>query len=377
MTATPNPAAHDRASRNGGPAPIHTLPADHAHRARVLIVDDEPDVIRAHERVLTRLSLNVTATESPEAALGLLMAARFDLLICDVRMPGMSGLELAREAVAMDPDLATVIISGVDDAATATSALRGGAMDYVTKPVTPDVLEATVRGALRRRALEREQRRVERTVREEVALRTAELEREKVRLRDLTVSVAESLVKATESKDMYLHGHSHRVAALAAAIAEDMGMQEDIVEAVRLAGRLHDVGKMGIRESVLNKPGRLTPEEFDHVKQHVEIGMQILAPLTHLGNVLTYVHHHHEHWDGSGYPQGLAGEAISLGGRILAAADAYDALTSVRAWRESMSRDEALVTLENATGKLLDPQAFDSLARVVRERQLLVFLDRM
>ena len=131
MTATPNPAAHDRACPDGDHEPRRMVAPAHAHRARVLIVDDEPDVIRAHERVLTRLGHNVTATELPETALELLAASRFDLLICDVRMPQMSGLELAREAVAMDPDLATVIISGLDDAATATTALRGGAMDYV------------------------------------------------------------------------------------------------------------------------------------------------------------------------------------------------------------------------------------------------------
>ena len=346
-----------------------------AGRPRVLLIDDEPEVVRAHERMLGRLGLEVVATTSPACALSLLGATQFDLLLADVRMPGTSGLELAREASRIDPDLAIIMLTGADDAATATQALRNGAMDYVTKPITPEMLETTVRNGLRRRALIREQRRVERTVREEVSLRTEELEREKQSLREMTVNVAESLITAMEAKDVYLRGHSHRVAALAAAMAEELGLEADQVETIRLAGRLHDVGKIGIQESVLNKPGGLTPEEYSHVKQHVQIGMQILAPLTHLGAVLTFVHHHHEHWDGSGYPQGIAGDAFSLGGRILTAADAYDALTSARAYRAPHSRDDALAMLVRASGKLLDPMVLGALQHVVLHRQSLVFLD--
>jgi putative nucleotidyltransferase with HDIG domain len=370
-------AARDTPPRGAGErsdAPSKTL-EPMGGRPRVLLVDDEPDVIRAHERILGRLGLEVVATTSPAAALSLLSATRFDLLIADVRMPEISGLDLAREASLMDPELAIIMLSGVNDAATATQALRNGAMDYLTKPITPDILETTVRSSLRRRALLREQRRVERLVREEVSLRTAELEREKLSLREMTVNVAESLITAMEAKDVYLRGHSHRVAALAAAMAEDLGLDADQVETIRLAGRLHDVGKIGIQESVLNKPGGLTPDEYAHVKQHVQIGMQILAPLTHLGAVLTYVHHHHEHWDGSGYPQGIAGDAISLGGRILTAADAYDALTSARAYRAPHSRDDALAMLVRSSGKLLDPEVLAALEHVVLHRQSLVFLD--
>src|SRR6185312_1236651 len=129
---------------------------------------------------------------------------------------------------------------------------------------------------------------------------------------------------------------------LAASIADGMSLDPDAVEAVRMAGHLHDVGKIGIREEVLNKPGALTPEEFAHVKDHVRVGMEILAPLKHLGVALQYVQDHHEHYDGSGYPRGLVGQAISIGGRILAAADAFDALTSRRAYREPLSPRETV-----------------------------------
>jgi putative nucleotidyltransferase with HDIG domain len=202
-----------------------------------------------------------------------------------------------------------------------------------------------------------------------------ELESEQARLRDLTVRVAETLINAMEATDIYLRGHSQRVAALAASIAEQLSLPADVVEQVRLAGRLHDVGKIGIQESILNKPGALTPEEFDHVKDHVRIGMEILAPLSHLNEVLTFVHHHHEHWDGSGYPQGLSGTGISIGGRILAAADAFDALTSQRAYREPIAAEDTVAYLGGHVGRLLDPEVYDALSAAVKKRKTLTFID--
>jgi len=267
------------------------------------------------------------------------------------------------------------MLTAVNDANTATDALTQGALDYLMKPLQLDALEAAVQRALHKQELLRHQRFVERTIREEVASRTAELEREQTRLRELTVRVAETLINAMEAKDIYLRGHSQRVAELSASMAEALALPADVVEQVRLAGRLHDVGKIGIREAVLNKPGALTPEEFAHVKDHVRIGMEILAPLSHLHEVLTFVHHHHEHWDGSGYPQGLRGEQISLGGRILAAADAFDALTSQRAYREPISADETVAYLEGHVGRLLDPAVYGALRASVGKRRALTFID--
>jgi putative two-component system response regulator len=191
----------------------------------------------------------------------------------------------------------------------------------------------------------------------------------------LTIGVAETLINAMEAKDVYLRGHSSRVADQAASIAEELGLDADLVENVRLAGRLHDVGKIGVREDVLNKPGALTPEEFEHVKDHVRIGMEILAPLKHIPIAMEYVRDHHEHFDGGGYPRGLAGEQITIGGRILAACDAFDALTSVRAFRGAMGPDETVDYLEGQVGRLLDPRVFDTLKRVVLRRKTLTFID--
>ena len=145
-------------------------------------------------------------------------------------------------------------------------------------------------------------------------------------LNTVVVDVVRALVTAQEAKDPFLRGHSDRVADLAASIATALGLSDDTVEELRTAGRLMDVGKIGIRESVLNKPGALTPEEFDHVKTHVEIGLDILSTIKPIAHLLPAIQDHHEHWDGNGYPRKLKGEQISLGGRILHAADAFDAI---------------------------------------------------
>jgi HD-GYP domain-containing protein (c-di-GMP phosphodiesterase class II) len=272
-----------------------------------------------------------------------------------------------------------MMLTAVNDAPTATESLTHGAMDYLMKPIELDDLHKAVERALHKRDLLIEQRNVERLIREEVALRTEELEREKMALRQLTISIAETLINAMEAKDIYLRGHSQRVADLAASIGAEMGLDADTIEYLRLAGRLHDVGKIGIRESVLNKPDKLTIDEYEHIKQHVAIGMEILAPLKHLGVALRFIHDHHEHMDGTGYPRGIAGDDISIGGRILCACDAFDALTSKRAYREPMSKEETLALLRQHVGRLLDPQVFRALETVVRGRKSLAlqFIDEV
>jgi HD-GYP domain-containing protein (c-di-GMP phosphodiesterase class II) len=191
----------------------------------------------------------------------------------------------------------------------------------------------------------------------------------------MVVGAVQALVSAQEAKDSYLRGHSDRLADLATSIASTLGLSDDEVENIRVAGRVMDVGKIGIRESVLNKPGALTADEFEHVKAHVSMGVEILSTIKPLERLLPYVAHHHEHYDGSGYPHGLDGEAISIGGRILAAADTYDALTSPRAWRAPMSPPEALAFLEERAGTLLDPKVYAALRTVVTRRKTLSFLD--
>jgi putative two-component system response regulator len=354
----------DSSSRMGGEASV-----------RLLVVDDEEPIRVAIARFLRTCGFQVEAAACGADALELLGRERFMLMLSDIRMPGMTGIALLNRAIEGDPDLAVVMLSAVNDATTATDALARGAYDYLVKPVELTELRRAVERALHRRTLRLEQRRVEHLIRDEVESRTAELQREQEALRSMTVNIAETLINAMEAKSIYLRGHSQRVAELAVSIADTMGLDADTIEAVRLAGRLHDVGKIGIREDVLDKPGALTPEEFDHVKDHVRIGIEILAPLKHLGVVLDFIRDHHEHYDGSGYPNGISGERISLGGRILAAADAFDALTSKRAYRDPMTPRDTVDYLQQQTGTLLDRSVYNALHEVVLRGRTLVFID--
>jgi putative two-component system response regulator len=362
MTAT-RPAQRARAS---------------AERPRVLVVDDDDALRDVVRRFLELSGYSVVAVPSGLTALDVLSQQAFTAMVCDIRMPGLSGLDVVPRALALSPDLTIVMLTASADAETATQALLAGASNYLVKPFDLPALQSALVRAIDQRGLDREQRRIDALIREEVALRTQELEREQRALRGLTVSVAETLVNAMEAKDVYLRGHSQRVADLAASMAEALGLDVDTVEYVRLAGRLHDIGKIGISETVLHKPEKLTDDEFAHIRTHVQVGLDILKPLRHLGLVLDYVRDHHEHWDGGGYPNGIAGEAISIGGRILAAADAFDALTSRRAYREPMAPAAVIAYLEQReVGRLLDPRVFDALREVtLAERTpVLTYLD--
>lgn len=336
---------------------------------KVLVVDDEETIRLALRKFLRSRGYEVDVADSGKAALALLEQGGYVLMLCDVRMPGLTGVELVPLALEKEPELAIIMLTAVNDAGTATEVLSSGATDYLMKPVELADLQQAVDKALAKRAAGIEQRRLERLIREEVALRTVELEQEKESLRRMSVSIAETLINAMEAKDVYLRGHSQRVAELAGLIASELALDDVTCEDIRLAGRLHDVGKIGIREAVLNKPEALTADEFEHIKDHVRIGVEILAPLFHIGNPLRYLHHHHEHWNGSGYPAGLREEEISLGGRILAASDTFDALTSKRAYREPLPALDALAHLKTDCGKLLDERVYDALVRVIVRRQ--------
>lgn len=326
-------------------------------------------------KYLRTRGFEVSTAESGDGALEALAGAKFDLMLCDVRMPGLSGVELVPAALETDPDLGIVMLSAVNDAPTATEAMAQGVLDYLTKPIELQHLFEAVQRALHKRMLVREQRRVDSIIREEVAERTKELEQEKSYLRDLTVDVVEMLVNAMEAKDVYQRGHSARVGQLAASIAEYMELSPEVVEDVRMAGRLHDIGNIGIREGVLNKPGALDPDEIAHVRDHVRIGVDILMPLRHIERAVIFVGDHHEHWDGSGYPHTRSGDHISIGGRILAAADAFDSLISQRAFRDPVTADEALDRLRKHVGTQFDPGVYEALRSVVRKIKTLVFVD--
>jgi len=341
----------------------------------VLVVDDEEPIRNALRKFLKQQQFEVYAAASADEALQQLRLHKISLMLSDIRMPGTSGVDLVPQALEIEPDLAILMLTAVNDATSAALCMQRGALDYLTKPIELADLGRAVQRALKRREMQLENRHLNQWLKEEVTTRTAELQRERHRLERVSTATLEVLVNALEAKDPYLRGHSARVADLSANIATEMRLAEEDIERIRVAGRLHDLGKIGTRDAVVNKEGPLTADEFEHVKQHVIIGAQILAPLVHLGDIVAMVKSHHERFDGTGYPDGLRGEEVPLGGRIIAVAEVYDALTTARPYQEKMTPEQAVERMADLSGTVLDPKVYDALVRLVGRRQTLVFLD--
>jgi len=341
----------------------------------ILVVDDEEPIRNALKKFLTQQGYDVSTAASGDEALKALQRQKIACVLLDVRMPGRSGIDLVPQVIELEPAIAILMLTAVNDATTAALCMQRGAMDYLTKPIDLSDLARAILRAIRRRDSMIEQQNLNQWLKEEVAVRTAELRRERGKLERISVATLEALVNALEAKDAYQRGHSARVADMAAMIASELGMNDEDVERVRMAGRLHDIGKIGVREEVLNKEGPLTSEEYESVKQHVVVGSQILAPLAHLGEIISFVRSHHERWDGQGYPDKIRGDAIPMGARILGAAEIYDALTTSRPYQEKMPPDVAVERMRDLAGTVIDPDVYKALESAVKRRQALVFLD--
>ncbi len=341
----------------------------------ILVVDDEEPIRNALKRFLSQQHFEVLTAGNGAEAIDMLHRSKVACVLLDVRMPDANGVDLVPRVLEIEPNAAILMLTAVNDAASAALCMQRGAMDYLTKPVDLTDLHRAIQRALRRRDTMIESQQINHWLKEEVAIRTAELRMERANLERISVATLEALVNALEAKDPYLRGHSARVADLAATVASEMGLDEEDVELVRTAGRLHDIGKIGIREEILNKQGPLTDEEFEHVKNHTVTGSQILAPLSHLKHIINVVRSHHERWDGKGYPDGIASEQIPVGARIIGAVEIYDALTTSRPYQEKMVPELAIERLRDLVGTVIDPQVHRALQAVVARREALIFLD--
>ncbi len=342
-------------------------------KPQVLVVDDD----EASQRVLTRAvstRCDVHAAGTAGDALAVLKRQRVHLTLLDIALPDKNGIDLVSEILDIDPDMAIIMVSGTNDATMATLCMQRGALDYLVKPIDVSAVDRAIVRALRHREVSTDSTTSERD-HDGVEQDFAQLRRERDKLRRQSIATLESLVNAWEAKDPNARGHSVRVADLAASIAHQLTLDDDHVERIRTAGRLHDIGYIGIRDDILNLTGSLTAEQYEHVKSHVLIGVRILEAIEPLRPIAEMVRGHHERWDGKGYPDRLAGEAISLGGRILAAAEIYDGLTRDRADRGRFSRCDALATMQQMAGTFLDPAVVDALVVVVSQLRTLNFLD--
>ncbi len=326
-----------------------------------VVADDEAHLRRVLVRLMEGEGFICHEAPNGRAALELLERVQATLLLSDLHMPELDGMGLLREVRERRPDTAVIMITAVADVATAVSALSVGAMDYLTKPFHLDEVRARVRQALEKRRLILENRGYQISL----EMRVAEQSR---RLESLFLASIQSLADALEVKDQYTHGHSLRVSRYSVAIAEVIGMSAADIQQIELGGRVHDIGKIGVRETVLNKPGPLTDDEYRHIMTHPVVGWRILSPLLRdVPMSLNIVRGHHERYDGSGVPDELVGDAIPFEARIVAVADTFDAMTSVRPYRPGVPLADTLAELRRCSGAQFDPQcvaafceAFDS-----------------
>jgi putative nucleotidyltransferase with HDIG domain len=261
-----------------------------------------------------------------------------------------------------------MMLTAVSDTPTAAESLGLGAMEYLMKPIELGELQLAIERVLHRRNVALEQRNVERIINHEVERRVTQLHHATPHACDLSHESLVRVVTQCEARDAWFTGMSLRVAGLAGDLARSLDLEPEDCDRIGLAGRLHDIGRVALRESVLAKPATLSLEEFEHVKEHVARGLAILEPAGLHQSVYDTVRDHHEHWDGSGYPAGKSGKAISLGGRILCATDAFVALTSPRPYRQAATPREASSILSRLAGSVLDPVVAERLLRIVAGR---------
>ena len=321
-------------------------------------MDDDAQVRHVLARVIATHGLSpIEASSGTEALSALEREGEVPVCISDIYMPEMDGVTFLREAVRRYPDMAMIMLTGVAEVSTAVECLKLGALDYISKPVMVEEVRARLDKALEKRQLILQNRFYQETL--EGRVRELDL-----RNRTSLINGVQMLVHALEAKDAYTSGHSSRVSRYATKSAVLLGFTDDALEHIRLGGELHDIGKIGTREDVLNKPGPLTAPEFEHVKLHTTLGEKILAPfLTESPIVLRIARSHHERLDGSGFPDSLRGDQIPLEARIVAVVDAFDAMTTNRAYRPSRPSADAILELRRCAGVHFDSEVVEAFIR--------------
>lgn len=348
---------------------------------KVLVIDNEEATCQLIKSVLSTRGFDVTVAQTAKVGLQLQEEAASGLIFLDLNIKDLDARYLAREIKRRDETIGLIIL-GYPDNNLVQEAANLGATDYLCKPVKSEEVSFKTRHALEFRKFFVNSSRALRGIEERnISLQkqnlllarrieesTKNLSRLYEDLRETYMRTIKALAHAIDARDHYTYSHSDNVTRYAEMIARQMNVDDAYINDIRDACQLHDLGKIGIHDNILGKPSALTPEEFAEIRQHAQKGAQILEPLKFLDNVIDIVKHHHERWDGKGYPDALSGEAIPLGSRIMTVADSYDAMVSARPYRKvGLSQGEAIEEIKKNIGVQFDPKVVDAFLKVVQQ----------
>ncbi|MDL1963230.1 MAG: response regulator, partial [Deltaproteobacteria bacterium] len=328
----------------------------------ILVVDDEESIRNLLGRMLLMGGYECTLAADAAEARKCIKDRKFELILCDITMPGESGIDFIRYVAAEYPDTATMMVTAVDDPEIAETALEVGIYGYMIKPFNANEIIINIRNSLRRRELEIAGRTYRKNLEQKVEERTAELQ-------ETLEGTIYALTKTVEYRDPYTGGHQQRVSDLASAIAKEMGFPEDKIMGIHMAGGLHDIGKIAIPVEILSKPGRLSKTEFELIKNHSQVGYDILNPIKFPWPVSQIVLQHHERMNGSGYPNGLSGKEILIEAKILGVADVVEAMASHRPYRPALGIDKALGEISINKGKLYDVEVANVCLKIFKDKK--------
>jgi putative two-component system response regulator len=332
---------------------------------RILIVDDEELLCRLLAQRLTSEGYSCVTANNGREALSRFYKDTFSLIISDIKMPEMDGIELLKRVRDLNPKMMVIMVTGFPEIDMAVEAMRLGAYDFLIKPADLDLILLSVKKALEKKGLEEELEAYHKNLERLVEERTAKLQHAYRVLKKAHLDSVKVLAEAIDAKDPYTRGHSDRVTRMSLGIATHLGFSEDRLESLEYGALLHDIGKIGIKDEVLQKPGVLNPGEIQYIREHPLIGVKIVEGMDFFKDKIPMIRCHHEYFDGSGYPDGLIGEAIPLEARIIAVPDAFDAMTSLRPHRRAMPLEEVLRELQKGRAKQFDPKI---LAIFLREK---------
>ena len=326
----------------------------------ILVVDDDISNLNMANSILSAEGMRVSSVKSGKSAIKFLQSNRPDLILLDVYMPDMGGFETFdiihnNESTA---DIPVIFLTADDDSETETRGLKAGAMDFIKKPFMPEVLLIRIKHII-------ELTRLQANLAHQVEEKTREVTMQHRKLESLSVNIVMALSGAIDAKDTYTNGHSARVADYSRKIARMAGFSKEMQDEIYLIGLLHDVGKIGVPDAIINKPAKLTDEEYAVIKTHPVLGESILKEIQEFPNLVMGARYHHERYDGKGYPSGLAGEEIPVAARIIAVADAYDAMSSKRAYRDVISQKQVRTEMERGKGTQFDPVFADIMLKLI------------